>query len=232
MKRLFLLLVTCLLMSVSAWADGISISGTANQDPLNGVSFFTISSPTTTFAVDSAFIEFISPVIICSSGSVCNLTVTVPAFEGPGINEVQNFTWIDGTSRTRPPTTIPPGPPITGFVEGQLVFPIPGFMVSQPPNAFFSVSGTIPFSGQLSGFSGNFTNIQGQVFSVDLSGTATFSLFGRESSDGTFATFSDSKFNFEGTATPIPEPSTFLLVGSGVLAFVRRARMRRPSKTS
>jgi hypothetical protein len=89
-----------------------------------------------------------------------------------------------------------------------------------------TLSGTIPFFGQLEGFLSDTTSVD-QIFSVDLSGTANYTFRGRENSDGSAANALLTQFNFEGTATPVPEPSSLLLLGSGLMFFARRKRAGR-----
>jgi PEP-CTERM motif len=115
-------------------------------------------------------------------------------------------------------------------VEGQLVFTIPTFTLNPSPGTFAFVTGTTPFSGELSVFLGDFTNTQGQVFSVDLSGTAQYSMsfFPPEVFGGTTLALEEADFKFEGTANPVPEPATLLLVGAGLAGCAWRTRTRRP----
>jgi hypothetical protein len=221
MKRLCFLLLTAWLLSLPARADGIPIVGNAEASSQLLQEFFDITSPTTLFQVNM-FFEAGMGGFSCLSGTVCDLTVTIPAFI-EGRNIFQNFTWIDGTTGTHQTFN----GPVTGFVTGDLVFPNPGFVFSFPPDTHFSLTGTIPFSGQLSGFLGDLNDVERQVFSVDLSGTATFDFVGRESPDGTFALVDPTDFNFAGTATPVPEPSSLLLLGSGLMFFARWKRAGR-----
>lgn len=62
---------------------------------------------------------------------------------------------------------------------------------------------------------------------MDLSGTADYLFKGHENSDGSAAIVTLTQFNFEGTASPVPEPSSLLLLGSGLVIFARWKRARR-----
>jgi hypothetical protein len=214
-KRLCFLLLTTWFLTLPARADGIPIVGTAGQE-LNGFQFFQITSPTTAFSALAIDIEFGFPPS-CSS-TPCDLTVTISS---PVMTE-STFTWIDGTTGGHVGVIGSSNP---GFVAGQVTFPNPGFVLALPPGTSFTLSGTIPFFGQLEGFLGT-TSLE-QIFSVDLSGTADYTFRGRENSDGSAANVLLTQFNFEGTATPVPEPSSLLLLGSGLMIFARWKRAGR-----
>ncbi len=194
-----------------AAAAPIAISGTAGMTSAVEARFQLSGSG---FTAQSSTIDWRSPVLVCAQNSTCDVTLQVPAsldFQGifPDTSS--------GSLNAVPADVLGGGLTFTGSVF------IPPATINTP------VAFTVPvtLTGSISGYrlvdcGPGGCALPDLVWNVAVSGTGRLDLsgFGGPPQDA----FVTAGYTFTGTATPTPEPSSWLLLGTGLAAFAWRRR--------
>jgi hypothetical protein len=210
------LAIVCFLAG-SARADSITFTGEAALG--NDLISFFLSGPS--FSIHSA-----SPggpaggFFGCFQGTLCNVPAefvqaTFSYSSAPG--DFSGGTVGDITAYT---------------LTGGLIFSGSSFTAGVDPNNFGS--GPVTFTGDLTGFvflplgcekSSTCTDFGPQVFHLHLSGTGIVTASGVDVGNGQDEAYLLT-YNFRGTAATAPEPSSLLLVSSGLAGLVGLTRWR------
>jgi hypothetical protein len=204
-----LLTVTCSLLSAQAWGDPLAFSGTATVG--DDLANFFFSGPD--IGMNSAFPSFQSFLGLCAVNASCTLlSFVIPAASQFGFG-------FSGGSIT--------GSLHADVLVGSLAFTGTAFIPSGTGSA--SVTAPVTFVGHLVGHQllgpvGNPT-FGPQLFELDLSGQGMGTLTG-SSPDGSLFRVARNDYTYTGTAVVVPEPSAFLLLGSGLAALAGLARRK------
>lgn len=188
-------LVLAILAGFVDRAFGGPISGTA---VLAGAvtAGFDFSGPNLT--ANSATPDWPSTVLICAVNSICDVTLTVPAFPVRG-----NF---GGSSGTFNGVT-------ADSLSGELTFGGTMFV----PAGVSDFTALVTLQGNIEGHNGPNGPL---LWSLAISGTGTLSTSVNAVS-GLQDIFFHVGYTFEGTATPVPEPPSMLLLATAMAALAR-----------
>ena len=212
------LAIVCFLAG-SARADSFTFTGNAEFG--EDIADFFLSGPS--FSINSAAPGgFAGLLFACTRGTLCQ----VPAQPIPATDSYLNAPgdFSGGTVGGIRASTL----------TGGLIFSGSSFTAGDPPKVG---SGPVTFTGDLTGFvflplgcenTGNCTSLGPQVFHLHLSGSGIVTAVGEDEGLGTDGIFVVN-YQFQGTATTVPEPSSLVLVISGLtgVAGMRRWRLRR-----
>jgi hypothetical protein len=207
----FSLVVVCLL-SASAVADTFPFTGDAIE---NAASMdFTLTGPS--FFIQSSFNSGPSFITVCTTGTLC----TIPPQDIPA-NDVAEFS-VGTVGGVRADTLV-----------GGLTFS--PFSFTADPNV--DGSGSVMVTGDLTGFvfdppgcevSVSCTGVGHQVFDLQISGSGTGTTIATTLPGEPFVV-RVVDYKFSGNATTVPEPSSLLLLSSGLIGFaaIRRWHLLR-----
>ena len=218
-KLAVLSLAASFLVAGSARADSFAFTGTATFG--SDFSNFFISGPSLSLysAAPGAFAGLLFQ---CNQGDTCNVpALSIGAFPSP-VGAPGGFS--GGTV----------GGVTADTLTGSLDFSGSSFIAGCDPANLGT--GPVNFAGNLMGFTFlplgcentfSCTSVGPEVFDVQLSGTGTVTAFGVFNSPGVDNVL-QVQYTFSGTANTVPEPSSLLLLGSGltVLAGMLRRRLR------
>jgi hypothetical protein len=206
LRPLTLLLSTVYVCLASAHADTIDITGTAffGRDIEN----FFISGPSLDLH-STAPGATASLLFTCNVGGVCVVPSKVfdafshPFFSGGTVNGIRADTLVGG-----------------------IEFSSSSIIGGSDPQSFGT--GPITFTGEIEGFL--FSPLVGgvlgpQVFDLDLHGTGTVTASGHEVAPGVFGVF-DVNYQYSGTASTVPEPSSIWLIGGGLAGLLGLRRRK------
>jgi len=215
-------LVAALAMCVgSAWADSISITGTAAYG--DDLEQFFISGPSLSLnsAAPGAFAGIL---FTCAIGQPCQVpSFTIGAFQSD-FGEPGNFSGgsVNGV--------------IADTLFGSLTFSSSLLQPTSDPGHPFG-PGDIRFTGEVTGYlfsppgcesSGTCSDLGPKVFDLRLRGTGTITTLSENIGEGMQGIFLVN-YQYSGTATVVPEPSSIYLIVSGFVGLA--GVLRRKSRT-
>jgi PEP-CTERM motif-containing protein len=173
-----------------------------------------------TFPLLRTFPDLTCPLAGCAPGTTANMTVVVggPSAATPFTLGVASGAVINGTVFVRP-FGIPADAP---RLAGTLRFDAPTVAV----NGFNAAPVPFVFSGEVSGFAADDTDLRAPLFQVTLTGHGTAHL-GFEDDFRCCTESSLLRYTFDAAPAATPEPTTLALFGTGVVGVMLRARKTR-----
>lgn len=211
--QLFFLILCSL--PFSARAGSIPFTGTAEFESAVQATF-SITGPN--LMLFSTTVDWTSPLFVCTQSTPCNLTMSLPTGYGYlgippplGVNEMSGS--LDGRA--------------ANVLVGSLLL-----TVTQPPpfpggaDTPFDFTSPVTLSGDIVGYDPmgctgallSSCDFAGEVFDLALTASGTLTM-SAEGGPG-FDVFENAQYTFAGTASPVPEPASFLLLSTGLALLI------------